>query len=752
MKKQMIFVLLVSLSVFAEELPHIGYLFPAGGQPGTTFDVTVGGQYLEGAISVYVSGANVSAEVLNYDRELEPKEENRARRMIQKLEPKLEEESNPNVRKQIEAEIARMEEVMTMGKMEKKARRQNPDMYKKKQFNPQLADTLKLRVSIDPDVQPGAYQLRLVATNGLSNHLMFHISELPEVFEAEPNNEISQTDESAPELPLLLNGQVLPGDVDCFRFYAKANQDLVFQVQARSLVPYLADAVPGWFQAVLTLYDAEGKEIAYVDDFRFDPDPVLICRVPKDGEYILEIRDSIYRGRRDFVYRIAMGELPFIDHVFPLGGTINSEVPVHLFGVNLPERIAVVQTGEDSPATKYISTSVGSLQSNKRPFSVDDLPDVLEEEPNNLPFQSQAIAGGVTVNGRIEKEDDVDCFRFEGKTGDQIRIEVLARRLDSPLDARLVLLDPEEHILVVSDDEPDPESGLVTHHADGVLRYELPETGTYTIRLDDLQGKGGPAYAYRLRVSKEAPDFSLRVSPASLTVSEDGSAVVTIHVLRKSGFDGVVDLALVDAPSGINLSRDKIPSGEDKLFLTISANGRRAGEMIPLKIQGQARIRSRTVRRAAVPVEDQMQAFLYRHLVPADELLLRVTEPPPIVAQLDLPASSVLKVRPGETVSIPVKLSGPSGINGNVQLQLQDAPEWVSLKKKNLKPGTKWGSKFSIEIAEDAPAGESASFVVNGKVIVRRAKDDPMFNPVIKKMNRDIYPVTLGAIPIQIVE
>src|SRR6185369_1395468 len=47
---------------------------------------------------------------------------------------------------------------------------------------------------------------------------------------------------------------------------------------ARALIPYLADAVPGWFQATLALRDAKGRELAYDDDFRFNPDPVLAFR------------------------------------------------------------------------------------------------------------------------------------------------------------------------------------------------------------------------------------------------------------------------------------------------------------------------------------------------------------------------------------------------------------------------------------------------------------------------------------------
>ena len=101
---------------------------------------------------------------------------------------------------------------------------------------------------------------------------------------------------------------------------AQSGQRLVLEVQARSLIPYLADAVPGWFQATLAVYDTAGHELAFADDYRFNPDPVLLFEVPDNGEYQLEIRNALYRGREDFVYRIAVGESPFVTQVFPLGG------------------------------------------------------------------------------------------------------------------------------------------------------------------------------------------------------------------------------------------------------------------------------------------------------------------------------------------------------------------------------------------------------------------------------------------------
>ena len=99
-------------------------------------------------------------------------------------------------------------------------------------------------------------------------------------------------------------------------------------VSAQQLMPYLADAVPGWFQAAIYAPRRTGSEVAYADNFRFHPDPVLHYEIPRDGEYTVEINDSFYRGREDFVYRMALGELPFVTGIFPLGGKPGEQQPL----------------------------------------------------------------------------------------------------------------------------------------------------------------------------------------------------------------------------------------------------------------------------------------------------------------------------------------------------------------------------------------------------------------------------------------
>ncbi len=82
------------------------------------------------------------------------------------------------------------------------------------------------------------------------------------------------------KLPAIINGQIAPAGVDRYRFYALQGQQLIFAVEARRLIPYLADAVPGWFEATLTILDAKGKEVASAERYRFDPirSSILKCR------------------------------------------------------------------------------------------------------------------------------------------------------------------------------------------------------------------------------------------------------------------------------------------------------------------------------------------------------------------------------------------------------------------------------------------------------------------------------------------
>jgi hypothetical protein len=460
-------------------------------------------------------------------------------------------------------------------------------------------------------------------------------------------------------VPCTVNGQIAQGEVNWYRFEARKGQRLVLSSAARQLVPYIADAVPGWFQPVLAVYDTNGKELAYNDDFRFKPDPALLFEVPADGEYLFSITDAIYRGREDFVYRVTIGELPFVTSIFPLGGPAGAESKIEVSGWNLDKAKLTPPPTDAGPGVHQVLATVGGRVSNPVPFALDTLPECLDQESNNDPSQAQEVKLPIIVNGRINAQDDWDVFRIAGRAGEKIVAEVTARRLDSPLDSMLRLTDENGKVLALNDDREDVASGLNTHHADSYLMAELPADGNYYVHLGDTSRNGGEAYAYRLRISPPRPDFELRVVPSRAVLRVKGSAAVNVYAIRKDGFDGEIKLGLKDPPEGFLSSGVRLPAEKDVMRLSVRTTLTDATQPVSLTIEGRATIGEQEVARNATPAEDRMQAFLWRHLVPAQELPALVYDP-----AYQPPTTRVPPPRPAEPQDTEAKKpAGPPKFN-----------------------------------------------------------------------------------------
>lgn len=681
--------------------PHIGYVYPAGGRQGTVVRVTVGGQFIRNVEGVHVTGTGVHAAVLDYIRPLTNQELGNTARFLRDMvklhwsaqalgaaaRPPAEEPPLPDhpwlrdLDERSPAELARL-----------RARLFDP----KKQPNAQIAEQVTAEITIDPDATPGGRELRLITAAGLTNPIRFQVGTLPELREEDiPPADLG----AAPAaLPILFNGQITPGEVDRFAFRARQGQQLVVRVQARQLMPYLADAVPGWFQAVVAMYDPEGKEVAYDDDFRFDPDPVLSYHVPADGVYRLEIHDALYRGREDFVYRIAVGELPFVTGVFPLGATAGSAAVARVTGWNLPATDLPLDTRPGGDAVRQATAIAGARLCNPILYAVDPLPECDESEPNDSASQARRITLPQVINGRIDRPGDVDVFTFEGKAQEELVADAQARRLNSPLDSALRLVGPDGAVVAMNDDHDDPSVGLLTHQADSYLRVKLPADGLYEVQLLDAQGQGGEAYAYRLRLSTPQPDFALRAVPASLSMPARRPASLTIRALRTDGFAGEITIVPHQLPPGFTLSAGRIPGDKDAVQLTLAPPRDALPGVYRVELEGRAQIGDVVVTHPVVPAEDMMQAFAYRHLVPQQELLAAVTGSRPVPAvwrplaagmeladpgPIRIPLGDVAQVRIKAPQTLPDLLHSPLS---SARFALCEPPRGVRLAASDLDP------------------------------------------------------------------
>jgi hypothetical protein len=724
----MVLFLALTPVVQAQNVPHIGYVYPAGGRQGTTFLVTVGGQFPSGItnFTVVMDGDSARAKVVAYDRPLKPMEQQALKEELNRFQ-----EKRKGGERLTEIDLARLEEIKRL-----------LTQFGRRPANPAISEFMTLQLSLATNLAPGDHEIRVRTPGGLSNPLKFCVGLLPETtkpdWKALPKDRNSMDPAMPPPtdatvtLPVTLNGQILPGGADRYHFWARQGQQLVLAVEARRLIPYLADAVPGWCEAVLTIFDSKGKELASEERFRFKPDPVIHFEVPSNGTYTVEIHDSLYRGREDFVYRLNIGELPFVTGIFPLGGKAGEKTSVALNGWNLPKTSL-----ERENADAGITPLDGKIF-NTVPFAVDTLPECLEQEPNDSRETAQAVTLPIIVNGRIDHPGDWDVFRFEGRAGDPVVADVDARQLDSPLDSVIKLTDAAGKQLAFNDDYEDKGSGLNTHHADSYFSTVLPTNGTYYLWLGDVQHKGGPEYSYRLRLSPPQPDFALRIVPSSLNVRAGGSVPFTVYALRKDGFTNQIALVLDGVPDGFKLTGGSIPAGQNKVQVTLTAPPTERTEPVSLSLQGSALIQGQMQVRKAVPAEDMMQAFAYRHLVPSQELEVAVLKRPNPRATMTILSGTPVRIPPGATARIEVGLPGPR-IAEQAQFELSNPPDGISIQSASpVRDGVE--IVLQTDAAKVKP-GLKGNLIINGYV------PRPAETNAVKPKANSNQRLPLGALP-----
>ena len=115
---------------------------------------------------------------------------------------------------------------------------------------------LSCLIQIPKDAPAGAYPLRVRTADGLSNVLIFTVSDLPEITEKEPNDSIAMAQPLA--VPGAVSGTLKGPDQDFFSIAATARQRLVIEVEARRIGSAM--------DPMLEVYDSSGREIASNDD------------------------------------------------------------------------------------------------------------------------------------------------------------------------------------------------------------------------------------------------------------------------------------------------------------------------------------------------------------------------------------------------------------------------------------------------------------------------------------------------------
>ncbi|MFQ5928702.1 MAG: hypothetical protein ACE5MK_03320 [Acidobacteriota bacterium] len=483
-------------------------------------------------------------------------------------------------------------------------------------MGPKTDHELPFLVELEADASVGLYPIRVSTADGLSNVLLFSVGVFPEVTEAEakqtvhrPMNDSPKESELIQKIPVTVNGTLYGPERDMYRIRAKKGQRLVFEVEARRA----GSAV----DPVIRLLDSLEKQIAINNDA---PGLGLDCRLdvsfPTHGEYYLVVHDARFSKQEQNFYRLKIGSFAHVDGLFPLGWTRGDKAKVQLFGGNLAQPVEITVDlskvdGKDDFTMVSVPGAAGSLP---YVFAVSDLPEILEPAGRKvIPLEPSTV-----VNGRISKPQQVDRYHLAVNPGENWIIDVQAADLGtSRLSAVLTIYDEKEKRLASAGDEiPDRDVfSLISPgrtSSDPHITFEIPK-GTHKVILtvEDLVGRGGPLYGYRLLARKQPPDFTLSLSTPYVNIPEGGTASVTLNTKRR-GYIGSIQLGIQDAGDDLIVEGGVIPSELDdpdnrkvsrQGVLTITAKKGAKSRLSELSVWGKAVLEDGTVirRRARGP-------------------------------------------------------------------------------------------------------------------------------------------------------
>jgi hypothetical protein len=171
-----------------------------------------------------------------------------------------------------------------------------------------------------------------------------------------------------------------------------------------------------------------------------------------------------------------------------------------------------------------------AAKSKAAAIEVDDLPQVVEVEPNDSAPKTAPTALEAGYWGLCSKPGDVDHYRFVAKRGQTIVCRVEAKSHGSMLNGFVTVLDPTGQVVATNNDFDDQQDPLVA--------YLVPADGIYTVRVNDQSMAGGPQHFYRASIGT----FPLvtGVFPLNVPVGRESRVELTGYNLPAGGISATV--------------------------------------------------------------------------------------------------------------------------------------------------------------------------------------------------------------------
>ncbi|QDV53771.1 hypothetical protein [Gimesia fumaroli] len=156
----------------------------------------------------------------------------------------------------------------------------------------------------------------------------------------------------------------------------------------------------------------------------------------------------------------------------------------------------------------------------------------VEKKDNNSFDTAQPVTVPSTVCGICEKSEDLDCFKFTGKKGQEITLQVYAQRVTEAIhtmqtsnvylmDSILTLYGPQKQIIAQNDNFV---------KSDSLITFKLPADGEYVFEIRDARYVGTGKYAYCIEVS-DTP-FVYHTMPLAVQKGKTAEVALQGHALK----------------------------------------------------------------------------------------------------------------------------------------------------------------------------------------------------------------------------
>src|SRR5262245_36843603 len=269
---------------------------------------------------------------------------------------------------------------------------------------------VKATVKIAADCAPGEHIMRVRTKTGISEMRTFWVGALPAVAEKEPNSDFDKPQKIP--LNVTVEGVVDNEDVDYYAVELKKGQRLSAEIEGMRLGTT-------FFDPYIAILDGKRFELATSDDSPLNKqDGMCSIVAPADGTYVVQVRDSAFGGNGACQYRLHVGTFPRPTAVLPSGGKAGEEVEVTFLGDPTgPIKQKANLTAQPHPSCRRLRQDATGIAPSGLPYRVIDVGNVIEKEPNDEAAKATKYDGLIPMgfNGVIEKEADIDFFRFKGK-------------------------------------------------------------------------------------------------------------------------------------------------------------------------------------------------------------------------------------------------------------------------------------------------------------------------------------------------